>query len=544
MANGSFYEAYVEVIPTAKGFERALNKEIGGASASAGTSAGGVAGGGFVAGFGKAIPIIGGVLAAAGLGNLISDAITNASDYSQAQGAVEDVFGSLGAQAVQSFADGGAKSVGQSSNDILSSASLLGIFGKAAGLADQDLVDFSTNLITLGADLSAFANTTPEEAVQALSAGLRGESEPLRKYGILLDDATLRNKALELGIYDGNGSLTQQQRILAANAVIFEQTATQQGKFAAESDTLAGKQAILAASIENISTKLGTAFLPIAEQVVDWVVAEMIPALEEFAAWLNKPDTQEGIRILGEGLKEVGNFARDLGERFVGMLGFIQGVAEYLNGQISFVEFMEKLKALPGPFGDIFTAATNAGAGVGNAIGGMISNVRQFALEVGTNVNGAIGFFQSIPGRVQGALAGAGSWLYNAGRQVIEGFVNGITSMVSRIYGAVRDTVGGAIDFAKDLLGIASPSKVFTEIGANTSKGFARGIEAEYSSVRSATSGMTSAAVDVANSDTYVQNPFTGDYLLAQVAGVAGGVVSAFDARQQRADNAGRRVRF
>src|SRR5690606_6489337 len=153
-----------------------------------------------------------------------------------------------------------------------------------------------------------FANTTPEQAVEALTAGLRGESEPLRKYGVLLDDATLKARAMEMGIYDGNGPLTQRQRILAAYAEILAQTTDQQGTFTEEADTLAGQQARTAAAWENISTKIGTAFLPVAEDLSDWFLEEGIPALEEFADWLNKPETQEGIKTFGEGLKEFGNF--------------------------------------------------------------------------------------------------------------------------------------------------------------------------------------------------------------------------------------------
>jgi len=546
MAGNSFYEAYVEVIPTAKGFERSLNKQLAGPSIASGGAAGGAAGGGFVAGFGKAIPLIGGVLAAAGLGNIIGDAITNASDYQQAQGAVEDVFGKLGADAVKAFAAGGAENVGQSMNDILSASSTFGIFGKAAGLADGDLVDFSGNLITLGADLSAFANTTPEEAVEALSAGLRGESEPLRKYGILLDDATLKAKAMEMGIYDGNGPLTQQQRILAANAVIFEQTAIQQGKFAEESDTLAGRQATLAASIENVSTKLGEAFLPIAEDVVGFLLDEGVPALEDFADWFNEPETQEGIAAVGGMLKEFGGFAKEAGDNFTGTVGLIEIAVGLLNG-MSMEEFKEKVLELPGPWGDLYRAIESSMMGAAGQIGVGIFNVRNFAGEVGANIGAAVGFFQSLPGKIGAALGGLGDRLFNAGRSIVGRFAEGIRSMigdVGRAVGGVMDFVAGFFPNSPAAWGPLSGSG-WTKIGtAGTaiSNQLASGIESGYSRVRSATAGLASAAIP-AMGDTYVQNPFTGDYLLAQAAGVADSRIAVAGATSNRNDNAGRRIR-
>lgn len=547
----AFYSAFVEIVPTADGFSRRLQSEIDGPVKRTGSNAGGAFSGAFVGGMGgglkKALVTGGGILAAAGgaaaIGEYFANAIDNASTYQQAQGAVEDVFGQLGADAIKAFAEGGAQSVGQSMNDILGSAKDFGIFGRAAGLAEDELVGFSTNLITLAADLSAFADTTPQQAVEALAAGLRGESEPLRQYGVLLDDATLRMKALELGIYDGNGSLTQQQRILAANAVIMDQTAIQQGKFAAEADTLAARQAVLAASLENVSTTIGTAFLPMVEDVVQWVSDEMVPALEDFAAWLNEPETQQGLRDWGQILGFVGEVAKTVGLAIVDTAGMIGVAVGIVNGQ-RFDEIVARLVELPGFWGDVFRAANDMATGIGAAIGTSIFRVRQFASEVGTNINNAISFVRSLPSQVASAVGNAGSWLYNAGRQVIEGFINGITSMVRRIYGAVQSTVGGAIDAAKSLLGIASPSKVFAEIGRFTSQGFAVGIESEFRSVRAATAGMTGAAQQGVSMPDSMSLLDADGSLLGRMRLIAGNAVAAYDGAQSRADNAGIRRRF
>lgn len=534
----SFYEAYVSIIPSAKGFEKSLNKQLSGPAASSGSAAGGVAGGGFVAGFGKAVPAIAGVLAAAGIGDIIGKAIEDASTYQQASGAVESVFGQLGADAISAFADAGAKAVGQSANQILASASLLGVFGKAAGLAGDDLVDFSTDIITLGADLAAFGNTSPEEAVQALSAGLRGESEPLRKYGVLLDDAALKNRAMELGIYDGSGALTQQQRILAAHAEIMAQTTDQQGQFAAESDTLAGKQAILAASWENLSMKMGEAFLPMAEEVLGYLMDEGIPAFEEFVGWLNSSETKAGFQAVGDGAKVVAEIVKFLGVSFTDTAGLIGAVVGYLNGGISFEELQGKLQALPGFWGMVFRAANDTALGVGRSVGTMIYHVKQFASDVGRNVGLAINWFRQLPGRIVSALAGADSWLFNSGRAVVQGFVDGIGSMV----GAVGDAISGVLDWAAGFFPNSPAERGpfsgdgwarLKRSGSEIAHQFASGIASEYAAVQRATGGLASAAVPSVG-DTYVQNPFTGDYLLARTAEVASGVVSSANAALNR----------
>jgi hypothetical protein len=546
VASDAFYEAYVEVVPTAKGFERSLNKQLSGPSTSAGGAAGGAAGVGFVGAFGKALPIIGGVLAAAGLGDLFASAIEDGGTYQQAQGAVETVFGKLGADAINAFAEGGADSVGQSMNDILQSSSLLGIFGKAAGLADADLVDFSETLITLGADLSAFANTSPEQAVEALTAGLRGESEPLRAYGVLLDDATLKARAMSLGIYDGNGSLTQQQRILAAYNEILAQTTDQQGTFAAESDTLAGQQARTAAAWENISTQIGTAFLPVAQQLSKWFLNEGIPALQEFAAWLNKPETQEGIDGLGQAIGELLNFLRDLGRGAADAGGLIAGFVGLLNG-FSFEEFKNHMMELPGFWGNLFRAAADAGKGVGQVIFNTTQGIKIFADQVQQHLATAVSWFQQLPGRIMGAIAGLGDTLYNAGASIIGRFVAGIRGMI----GEVGKAVSGVMNFVAGFFP-HSPAKWgplsgsgWADIaagGAAIANQFAAGIEQDFSRIRAASSGLMGAAIQQMG-PTYVQNPWGPGYMEAQTAAVADSRISQYDAQQSQWDKAGWRNR-
>jgi hypothetical protein len=152
--------------------------------------------------------------------------------------------------------------LGQSKQDVLNAAGVFGTFGKAAGLAGEDLGLFTTDFVTLATDLASFNNSTPEEAVMAIGAALRGESEPLRRYGILLDDATLKAEATTLGIYKGNKALTSQQKILAAQSAIYKQSGDAQGDFARTADGLANSQRTLSALFKNFQIQLGQQLLP------------------------------------------------------------------------------------------------------------------------------------------------------------------------------------------------------------------------------------------------------------------------------------------
>ena len=63
----------------------------------------------------------------------------------------------------------------------------------------------SLKLVELAADLASFNNTSPEDALLALRSGLSGETEPLKRYGIAINDARLKQEALNQGIYEGEG---------------------------------------------------------------------------------------------------------------------------------------------------------------------------------------------------------------------------------------------------------------------------------------------------------------------------------------------------
>jgi hypothetical protein len=247
-------------------------------------TAGTVGGNSFATGFksmvGPAL-IAATAVAAAALGKLLVSSVGAASDFAEAGAAVGEVFGEASGT-IEKFAAGAATSLGQTQTQVLEAAKQFGIYGKAAGLAGEANAEFSTDLVTLATDLASFNNTSVDEALVALGSGLRGEALPLRKYGILLDDATLKAQALEMGIYSGNGVLTQQQKILAANASIFEQSAVQQGDFERTSQGLANQQRILAAQFGNIKILLGDFLLPIFTSVAQVLTSKVMPAFSNF----------------------------------------------------------------------------------------------------------------------------------------------------------------------------------------------------------------------------------------------------------------------
>ena len=283
----------IEILGNAKGALGALD--------DVGSKAGDL--GGKLVDFGKKAAL--GIAAAtAGAAVIAKGLIDSASDLEEVAAKTSVIFGDANDE-VTKFAEGAAKTLGQSKTAALTAASTFGVFGKAAGLTGKDLGTFSTDLVSLASDMASFANTSPEEAAEALGAALRGEAEPIRKYGVMLDDAALKAEALAMGIYDGKGPLTTQQKVLAAQAAIFKQTSDAQGDFARTSDGVANQQRILAAEFENVKAKLGTALIPAFSAVLGFITNKVIPIFSSLASIIEKDGLSGVIEKVKEKLPEL-----------------------------------------------------------------------------------------------------------------------------------------------------------------------------------------------------------------------------------------------
>jgi hypothetical protein len=208
--------------------------------------------------------------------------VQSASDLNESISKSNVIFGSS-AKAIQAWAATADQALGLSQTAALEAAGNFAILGQSAGLTGKDLATFSTDLTGLAADLASFNNTSTDEAITALAAGLRGESEPLRRFGVLLSENAVQAKAMEMGLAATAKELTDQDKVLARNALILEQTTLQQGDFARTADGAANQQRILAAEIENSRAAIGEGLLP--------AYKDLLGVLVNVADWAGKNST-------------------------------------------------------------------------------------------------------------------------------------------------------------------------------------------------------------------------------------------------------------
>ena len=169
-----------------------FSKDLGQAEKQAGTFTGKVG-----KGFASA-----GKVAAVGLGVIAfgaKKAVDAASDMNETVSKTNTVFGKSGAD-MEKWGAAAAKNFGISKRDALDAASIFGTFGKAAGKTGDQLAEFSKPLVQAAADLASFHNVPVTQTLDDLRSGLAGETEPLRKYGILVNQAAIEQEALALGL--------------------------------------------------------------------------------------------------------------------------------------------------------------------------------------------------------------------------------------------------------------------------------------------------------------------------------------------------------
>lgn len=218
---------------------------------------------------------VGLALAAIGVGvglstaiGFFKDAVDSASALEESINKVDVVFGAS-AGAIQEWAANSADAFGQSNQQALEAVGTYGNLFQAFGLGVEESSKMSQKLVELAADLASFNNTPVDDALNALRSGLSGETEPLKRFGVALNDARMRAVLADQGVENLGATLTAAQKATAAYAIIMHDTALAQGDFARTSDGLANQQRQLAADVENLKAEFGALAVPVLTDLIE-----------------------------------------------------------------------------------------------------------------------------------------------------------------------------------------------------------------------------------------------------------------------------------
>ena len=517
------------------------------------------------------------VSAGAALLQFGADSVSAASDLNETLSKTDVLFGDV-SDTIKEWSQTTATAFGQSQQQALDAAATFAGFGRAAGVTGDELVDFSTSLSELASDLASFGNTTPEQAIEAIGAALRGESEPLRAYQVLLSEATIKARALSMGLVNaevdalalsrateavekaqraynesvakfGESSieasdasrdmeqaglalekvlggqveeLTAQQRLLATQAEIFAQTTAAQGDFGKTSGGLANQQRILDAQMQNLSTTIGSMFLPawlaIVTAVNTFVQAtlpplqnaiegQIVPAFNAFGAVLAS--------VFGPAIAVISDVLAGFGQ---GIMTDAIEPLNFFNGWIgrNMPRIQQIVSTVLGAIASFWEAHGQTIVDVVDTYLGWVFNNFEFGLRTLLNVVEFVlsvltGDFENAGLVLRSIIGDWKLWITSGiqaivdtvvsiwtetdwgavGSAIIQGIGNGILAMMSWITNLASTVSGAVVDSFKSLLGISSPSKVAAEeIGMPFAEGISQGMRQAMSAVNQTVSGV------------------------------------------------------
>ena len=237
--------------------------------------------GGTLKTFGK---VVAGAFAAGVVVDFAKQTVNAASNMEQSLGAARSTFGSLSGQ-IEKFGDTAAKNIGISNQEFLQLSAVTGSLIKNAGLPMDQVADSTLTLTKRAADLAATFGTPVAQAVEAMGSAFKGEFDPLEKFGISIKQSDINARAMADGYVDAEGKVTDAGKAIAAQALIMEQSADKAGTFARESDTLAGKTAILQAQYKDLQATLGKALLPVLVELLK-IAQPILAFIEANSTWL------------------------------------------------------------------------------------------------------------------------------------------------------------------------------------------------------------------------------------------------------------------
>lgn len=209
------------------------------------------------------------------------------------------------------------------------------------------------------------------------------------------------------------------------------------------------------------------------------------------------------IQIISEVIVSVQMLAEGAGAGIDAAIAFFSQLPGAVGGFLQSV-----IDSVVGWASSMWSQASAAGSGFLSAIGsflsalpgnvaswlsGVISTVVGWVTQFGANATSAASQFGQ---RLRDGLAAIPGTLGNIGANIVQGLVNGVTGAAGRLIDAVKGAVGDAIQGAKNLLGIASPSKLFKKFGYFTMEGMRIGIEQNAGLPLTATEKAMAAVAD------------------------------------------------
>jgi hypothetical protein len=201
-----------------------------------------------------------------------------ASDYEESLNKVRVAFGSS-SSSVEEFSKTAIDSIGLAEQSALDMAALFGDMATSMGLTRPAAAEMSTSLVQLAGDLSSFKNINIEEVTTALAGVFTGETESLKRLGIVMTEANVQAYALEKGIKKKLNTMSQAEKVALRYEYVLNATKNAQGDFARTSDGAANQMRVVSQAVKDLGADFGKILLP----VITPLIKSIADAVKRFA---------------------------------------------------------------------------------------------------------------------------------------------------------------------------------------------------------------------------------------------------------------------
>lgn len=220
-----------------------------------------------LAGLGRVVKTVLFAYAGRALINVGKDALSMANEVVESENLFTESMKGM-SQAARDWSDGLQKDLGLNAYTLRKNVGTFNVMFKSMGMGEQKAYDMATGMTQLAEDMASFYNLPSDEAFAKLRAGITGETEPLKRLGIMVDENTIKQYAMAAGISNTGKEMSQQEKLMARYEAIMAQTATAQGDIARTIDSPANQIRILNNQLDMLKISLGQAFQPIQSAVL------------------------------------------------------------------------------------------------------------------------------------------------------------------------------------------------------------------------------------------------------------------------------------
>lgn len=408
-------------------------------------------------------------------------AISYASNLEETKNKVNVVFGDMSASAM-GWSQNSATALGMSQQKALDAIGTFGSMGQSAGLSGEQNLKWAESMTQLGSDWASFYNMNPADALGTIQSAVAGQYEPLRRMGVVINQASVEQKALQMGLMQEGGTLSDAARYQAIYALMVEKTSAAQGDFARTSEGVANQQRIARAQFEDAAAALGTQLLPLTAQLLGWI--------SQAITWFQtlSPETQKWILIIAGIVAVAGPVLMMIGG-LITAFGAIAGVIGAISTPVLIV--IAVIAALIAIGYLLYTAWQNNWGGIQGVVQWVVTYIStivrawQAAFHgdwrtfgellrqawdmawklISTVVSNA---WTTMKGALTTLVTSAVNFVKNfdwasAGRNIVLGVANGISNSTSFVINAINNMGQAALDAIKGFFGIESPSRLMQD---------------------------------------------------------------------------------